>query len=60
MPVALLFFGVNYAKITLVFPNYAHPFFLNCALQLPLASKSKNIFSLIRSRLFLLADLGNG
>ena len=27
MPVALLFFGENYAKIMLVFPNYATFFF---------------------------------
>ena len=34
MPVALLFFWPNYAKIMLVFPNYI-TFFLNCALQKP-------------------------
>ena len=28
MPVALLFLGANYAKIMLVFPNYATFFFL--------------------------------
>ena len=56
MPVALLFFGENYAKIMLVFPNYATFFFQVC-FPITVANKSKNIFSLIRSCLFLLADL---
>ena len=56
MPVALLFWGANYGKIMLVFPNYAI-FFKNCSSK-TMANKSKNTFSLIRSRLFLLAQLG--
>ena len=59
MPVTLLFFGENYAKIMLVFPNYATFFFQVCS-SITVANKSKNIFSLIRSCLFLLADLGTG
>ena len=48
---ALLVFWLNYAKIMLVFPNYAT--FL-CSLK-NMANKSKNTFSLIRRPLFLLA-----
>ena len=45
MPVALLFFWLNYAKL--------------CSSK-TVANKSKNTLSLIRSRLFLLAIVYNG
>ena len=58
MPVALLFFWPNYAKIMLVFPNYAT--FLKLCPSKTMANKSKNTFSLTRSRLLLLATIYNG
>ena len=58
MPVALLFFWPNYAKIMLVFPNYAT--FLKLCSSKTMANKSKNTFSLTRSRLLLLATIYNG
>ena len=42
MPVALLFFWPNYAKIMLVYSNYAT--FFNCALQKPWQISPKYIF----------------
>ena len=52
MPVGLLLFGRITRKIMLVFPNYA-PFLKSCSSTM--ANKSKNTFSLIRSRIFLSA-----
>ena len=54
MLVALLVFWPNCAKILLIFPNNATLFFKLCSLK-NMVNRSKNAFSLIRSRLFLLA-----
>ena len=53
MPVGLLFFGQIMLKIMLVAPNYAPLFYI--VLFKTMANKSKNTFSLIRSRIFLSA-----
>ena len=62
MPVELLFFLAklcyNYAKIMLVSPSYAS--FLMIVLFKTMANKSKDIFSLIRRPLFLLAIIYKG
>ena len=53
MPVALLYFWPNYAKIMLVFPKYAT--FFKIVLFKNHGKQVQTTFSLIRSRLFLLA-----
>ena len=62
MPVALLFFQPNYAKIMLKLCSFLQimlPFSKLCYSK-TMANKSKNIFSLIRRPLFLLAIIYKG
>ena len=59
MPVAMLCFWPNYAKIMLVFPIYVTFFKILHSFSKTMANKTKNTFFFIRSLVFLSAIIYN-